>query len=76
MAGRGGKARVGNGAVRQGVVVDNVWLEATVHGRQWLAGVEEGAAVLLRMLRERSRRKTEGNGMIRSWRGSGAAKES
>jgi hypothetical protein len=52
-----------------------VWLEATVHGRQWFAGVEEGVAVLLQMLGERSRRKMEGNGMIRSWRGSGAAKE-
>jgi hypothetical protein len=41
-AGRGGKARVGNGAARQGVVVDNVWLEAMVHGRRWFAGVEEG----------------------------------
>jgi hypothetical protein len=46
MAGRDEKARVGNGAARQGVVVDNVWLEATVHGRRWFAGVEEGAAVV------------------------------
>jgi hypothetical protein len=65
-AGRGEKARVGNGAVRQGVIVDIVWLEATVHGRQWFVGVEEGTVVLLRMLREQRRRKTEGTGMIQS----------
>jgi hypothetical protein len=70
-AGRDEKARVCNRAARQGVVVDNVWLEATVHGRWWFAGVEEGAAVVFG-LRALGGRKEMQNGMVTSWRSSRA----